>query len=351
MRRPIIGLLILLAFAVPASGATQQELVSRVETGLVFVRADCKGGSHTGTGFLVGPRLMITARHVLQAEPRCVVTVRQQGSGAEARATDWTTWFSRVRADTTRTDLSVVRLDHALHGYAFPFASSAPTVGEDVVALGYAYAEGLGVTQGEVDDVSRKAGVPELDVHLSADHAASGGPILNQLGQVVGLAQRGTRGIESLELAAFLGKDHRGLCQGVARALPSTLCGTAPAGGGAASSRAYDGGSFTLRYPPGWRVAKSDAATTFFDPANPRRLLRVGHDARPGSHLVSRRHVTFAGYSAVRSEFTGALRQVTISFTDDGGENWSIVLQAPEAEWAAAAPRLQAAAAALRFTT
>src|SRR5262249_45339036 len=112
MRRAIILTCALFALVFPASHAIRQEpskLVSRVETGLVFVRAECKRGSYTGAGFLVGPRLVITARHIIQAEPGCVVTVRQQGSGAEARGTDWTTWFSRLRSDTTRTDLSLVR--------------------------------------------------------------------------------------------------------------------------------------------------------------------------------------------------------------------------------------------------
>src|SRR5919204_6120248 len=104
MRRAIVSACALLSLALPASGPARDDLdpsqlVSRVETGLVFVQADCKHGSHTGTGFLVGPKLAITARHVVQAEPGCVVTVRQQGSGAEARATDWTTWFSLQRAD------------------------------------------------------------------------------------------------------------------------------------------------------------------------------------------------------------------------------------------------------------
>src|SRR5262249_32172166 len=159
-------------------------------------------------------------RHILQAEAGCVVTVRQQGSGAEARGTDWTTWFSRLRSDTTRTDLSVLRLDHPLHGYAFPVAWGTPKTGDEVVALGYAYAEGLSVAEGQVGRVARVGGVPEFDTHLSTAHGGFGGPIVNSSGEVVGLVQRGgDRQIESVELAAFLGKDHRGLCEGVARAL------------------------------------------------------------------------------------------------------------------------------------
>lgn len=348
MRRPLLGLLGLLALALPASAATQPsaDLLSRVQTGLLFVRADCKGHTYTGTGFLVGPRLLLTARHVLQAEPHCVVTVRQQGSGAEAQATDWTTWFTRTRSDMTRTDLSVVRLKQPLHGYAFPLASSAPQAGDEVVALGYSSAEGLGIAQGQVADVARKGNVPELDVQLSSAHGGNGGPILNEDGQVVGLVQRGgARQIESLDLAAFLGKGHRGLCQGVARATPTTLCGTAPVGGGASSSRVYSGESFTLRYPPGWNVVAGDAVTTVFDPASPRVRLSVGHGAVSGSHPVSQRHVTFAGHSAVRREFGGALKRVSISFS-----GWSVTFQAPASQWLTAAPQLQAAAASFRLT-
>jgi Trypsin-like peptidase domain len=350
MRRPIIGLLALLAFALPSSAATYStDLLLRVETGLVFVQANCKGSSHTGTGFLVGPRLMITARHVVQAAPGCVVSVRQLGSGATARGTDWTTWFSRVRADASRTDLSVVRLDHPLHGYAFPLTSVAPKVDDTVLALGYGYPEGLGTTQGQVADVVRKGGVPEIEVRLSGALGGSGGPILNAGGQVVGLVQRGGRRIESLELSAFLGTNDRGLCEGVARATPSTLCGTAPAGGGTSSSRVLKRESFTLRYPPGWR-ASNGSATTVFDPVHPLRRLTIGHSVPPA--VTGLRHVTFAGYPAVRSEQNGAgLRKVEIAFTDDAGTDWRVTLEAPTADWAVAAPRLRAVAAAFRLTS
>ena len=350
MRRPIIGFLALLALALPSSAATYSpDLLSRVETGLVFVQADCKGGTHTGTGFLVGPRLLITARHVVQAEPGCVVSVRQPGSGATAQGTDWTTWFSRVRADATRTDLSVVRLDHPLHGYAFPLASVAANAGDAVVAVGYDHADGLAMTQGRVASVIRKDGVPEIEIQLSGALGGSGGPILNANGQAVGLIQRGVRRVESLELAAFLGKNHRGLCEGVARATPSTLCGTAHAGGGTSSSRVLNGNSFTLRYPAGWRASHIGSETAVFDPAHALRRLTIGHGAPP---VVSgARHVTFAGYSAVRAEQSGAgLRKVEIAFTDDAGNGWSVTLEAPTADWAVAAPRLQAIAATIRLT-
>jgi len=341
--------------ALPSGAATQSanvssDLLSRVETGLVFVRADCKRGSYTGTGFLVGPRLIVTARHVVQAEPGCVVSVRQLGSGATARGTDWTTWFSRVRADATRTDLSVVHLDHPLHGYAFALAAAAPSIGDGVVALGYAYAEGLGTAQGQVANIVRKGGVPEIEVQFSGSLGGTGGPILNASGQVVGLVQRGDKQIESLELAVLRGKNHRGLCEGVARATPSTLCGTAPAGGGASSSRVYNGTSFTLRYPPGWRVSNGAAGTTIFDPSHPRRRMSIAQAAAPS--VSGARHVTFAGYPAVRSEQSGAgLHKVEIFFTDDAGTKWSVMLQAPTSDCVAAAPRLQAMASAVRLTT
>jgi hypothetical protein len=295
---------------------------------------------------------VVTARHIIQAEPGCVVTVRQQGSGAEARGTDWTTWFSRQRSDTTMTDFSVVRLDHPIHGYAFPVASATPEIGQAVVAVGYAYAEGLSVTQGQVGHVARKGGVPEIDVQLSTAHGGFGGPIMNTSGQIVGLVQRGAdRQIESVELAAFLGSDHRGLCEGVARATPSTLCGTAPAGGGGSSSVVYNGDSFTLRHPRAWRASNAGSATTILDPAHPRRRLIVGHAGAPP--VTDSRHVRFAGYPAVRSAPSEAagLRKVEIFFTDDAGNDWSVVLQAPTSEWAAAAPRLQAIAASIRLTT
>lgn len=378
---------IIVAGAIAASGASAAradgvlQLVSRVEPGLLFVVSNCPRGTFTGSGFLIGPRLMLTARHVVEAKHGCSVTVRQEGSGAQARATNWSDWYTNRKSDESTTDLAVVRLDHALNGFAFRLSARAPTIGERVVALGYPYAEGLSITQGQVDGRYSRSGVPEISMRLLSDHGGSGGPIINLAGEIVGLVQRGgQQQIESLDLATFTGGDPSTLCKGAARGVASTVCGTATAGGGATSSHVYNGQSFALRYPRGWVVRNAEknegtyVDTTILNPSNPAWLLRIdtgfGHNspspayaAAPvikqlrgehGYHKISLKHVTFLGYAALRWEFTipeggRKVRKVDIFFTDASGNDWGILFQAPATQWATAAPHLQATVAAIQL--
>src|SRR4051812_35713597 len=78
-----------------ARGMSPLQLASQVETGMVFIQAECPTASYTGSGFLLGPRLIVTARHVLEPEPNCTTfTVVQQGSGARAEISRWTSWYT-----------------------------------------------------------------------------------------------------------------------------------------------------------------------------------------------------------------------------------------------------------------
>src|SRR5262245_20385514 len=100
--RVVTAVAVLFVAALPgaAYGMSPLQLASQVVTGMLFVEANCATGSYAGSGFLVGPRLMITARHVLEPATDCgTLTVVQQGSGARAEISRWTPWFTSSEAD------------------------------------------------------------------------------------------------------------------------------------------------------------------------------------------------------------------------------------------------------------
>lgn len=357
-------------------------LAASVETGMLFVETDCPGASYSGSGFLIGPRVMVTARHVLEPQRGCSATVTQQGSGAQARVVRWSDWYSASTSDESTTDLSVALLSTPLYGYDFRISATPLTVDDRIEALGYPYAEALSVTQGTVVDTYTRGAVPEIEMRLLSDHGGSGGPIINLSGEVVGLIQRGSRTariIESLDLSRFVGGDPSHLCRGVAVGATSTVCGAAPVATSGASSDLFTGRSLSVRYPRGWRVLSAEVNkgtyidTTISDPNEPSWLLRVdespGHNSptpeyaaapvlkmlrgEPGYRELDLSDVFFLHRAALRWEFVVEqggvlLHKVDIFFTDAYGNDWGVLFQAPASEWAQADPRFHASVASLR---
>jgi hypothetical protein len=358
------------------------QLAAQVETGMLLVEVKCGAAGATGSGFLVGPRLMITATHVLEAASGCASVVTQQGSGAQARVPRWNYWFTSTRRDKSTTDLAVALLDRPITGYYFRIETRERSGGERVIALGYPYAEALSVTQGRVVDLYSRFGVPVMALRLLSDHGGSGGPILNLSGKVVGLTQRGSRAgqvVESLDITAFTGGRPITLCDALAReAGASTVCGARPVAS-TSSSNIYTGRTFSIRYPLGWRVVAAEVDkgtyvdTTITDPRRPSWLLRIdlgGNPTsspsasaapviralrrQPGYRELGLREVTFLGYDALRWEFLvrekgQLLHKVDIFFIDSRRRGWAVLFQSPASEWSASDPRFSAAVASLRI--
>jgi hypothetical protein len=213
--------------------ASPGEVFTSDSSGMVQAVSVCRSGTYVASGFLVGPRLMITALHVLEDVngngSECATTVTQEGTGHKARVTRWARYYSSASKDVRTTDFAVALLNAPLRGYYFHLSRSSPRPGQRVIGLGYSLGEGLSLNQGQVAYAISYRQVPELVLNLLGAKGSSGGPILNEAGQVVGLTQRGSTSsssstIESLDLARFIGGDPSTLCQGVATAVSSTLC-------------------------------------------------------------------------------------------------------------------------------
>ena len=124
----------------------------------------------------------------------CAAEAVQQGTGKTAAVARW----MPVRSARTRapTDLALAVIVSPLDGYYFSIASASPKSGELVIALGYALGEPLSLNQGHVARLITSNKVRLLEMRLLEAGGASGGPILNAEGQVVGLGQFGTVGVE-----------------------------------------------------------------------------------------------------------------------------------------------------------
>jgi hypothetical protein len=232
-----VGLLLFGGTMTRAAGAfslaSPGQIFTSDSSGMVYVLSRCASGEYQGSGFLVGPRLLITALHVLEDVhgngSGCSVSVTQEGSGRTAHVIRWSRWYSSAPSDLRATDFAVALLDSSLSGYYFRLSPTSPRPGDGVIGLGYSLGEALSLNQGKVAYAARYRGVPELILDLLGAEGSSGGPILNDGGYVVGLTQRGSTTssssfITTLDLASFIGGDPGTLCQGVAVGQSSTLC-------------------------------------------------------------------------------------------------------------------------------
>lgn len=141
------------------------------------------GGVSTGTGFFVGPNgFLLTSYHVVQGASEIVV---RTASGQVLTAT--------IYRASPRNDLAVLRVDHrpARH-LSFAPPGSIHT-GDRVFTLGYPVVSMLGVAEPRFSDgtVSALSGAGNedswLQISVPVQPGNSGGPLLNESGQVVGV--------------------------------------------------------------------------------------------------------------------------------------------------------------------
>ncbi|MGB8020862.1 MAG: S1C family serine protease [Candidatus Nanopelagicales bacterium] len=166
--------------------------MDRVSDGVVRIEVTgCEIGSPwSGSGFLVSPTLVATARHVI----------------VDARTLSLRTTEGVVRGEVIgmdrENDVALVRAVHALPGYEFEFGVTLPWVTDEVAVLGYPYGLPLTTTVGAVSALDRRVefegesldGLIQTDATVNPGN--SGGPMIDAAGQVLGVVEaKGGEGI------------------------------------------------------------------------------------------------------------------------------------------------------------
>jgi hypothetical protein len=227
-----LGLVVCSLFLAAGSAApaeTPEQVFATDASGMLKVSVSCPTtkGKGEASAFLLGPRLMMTARHVMvdpQSGKDCRVSVVQEGTGRRAHVTRWMAIRS-VKANAS-TDLALAVLDNSFTGYSFSLAHASPKPDQLILAMGYALNQPLSFNQGHVSSRPVRQHVRLLSMSLLETHGASGGPVLDAKGDVVGLTQAGfeTGVQESVDIARLVDDDPTQFCFGVAVGLQSTVC-------------------------------------------------------------------------------------------------------------------------------
>ena len=208
-----------LAVRQPTSTSLSPLRFQEIASGVVLIRTfNCHGTwTGSGSGFLVGSKVVMTARHVVDHRGACSIKVRASGRWIQVKG--WT-WWTTGRNRGIAEDLATLRLASAAPGHIFAFRSALPRAGTNLAMVGHPLGNELSLTQGRVLLRRREAGAPILYVRLLGAEGASGSPFVDNNGKVAGILQFGlgshdilgqkTSGVVAgLDLAAWWGTQAR----------------------------------------------------------------------------------------------------------------------------------------------
>lgn len=165
---------------------TLQSAFEEVQSGVVRLEvARCGGAGVIGSGFAVGPDMVATVAHVVDAGQ--VIRVIQ---GTTSTA-------GHVVGLDPGTDVALLQTVAPLNGHTFTFSPERPRVGDGIAAIGFPEGDPLSFNTGTVNGLDRKSvidGTPRhdlLEMDAAVTHGNSGGPVITSDGSVVGIVDAG----------------------------------------------------------------------------------------------------------------------------------------------------------------
>jgi Trypsin-like peptidase domain len=172
-----------------AAGRLSPDLFAELSTGIALIRTfNCAGkATGEGTGFLVGTGVVMTARHVIHGA--CRAKVLLDGSWMDVDKA--VSWYRTGRSDLASADVSTLRIHGQADGHVFTIRSWSAALGTNLAAIGHPLGNGLSLTQGKVIYKGHLNGIPVLAVRLLGAEGASGSPLVDDNGNVVGILQLG----------------------------------------------------------------------------------------------------------------------------------------------------------------
>lgn len=171
----------------------------RWESSVLRIRSVTCSGVYTGSGFVVDAHTIVTNRHVVKGETTIQVDTVD---GKQISVTD-------VR-QASDIDLAVIHSDDTLPT-PLPLARTDVKGGQNILAIGYPLGGPIATTRGRVlgwyADTELDGGLA-LRATAAIDHGNSGGPALDQQGNVVGVIYAKTDSGNAGAIAVTVLDDH-----------------------------------------------------------------------------------------------------------------------------------------------
>lgn len=177
-----------------AKERTAAEAIAAARKGVVRIDVEACGQEGNGSGFVIAPGLVATAAHVVDGASS--ISLAPEG-GSTVDAT--------VVGSDSGEDLALLRADGALKAKALRFHSGSDMpIGRDVIALGYPLGLPFTATRGAITgrdrdlDIEGTSYTGLFQTDAAVNPGNSGGAIINQRGDVVGVVVAGGEGYEGI---------------------------------------------------------------------------------------------------------------------------------------------------------
>lgn len=170
---------------------TGEEIYIKISPSTVEVYAESDFVSSLGTGFYIDDSgTVVTNYHVIQDCSNAYVTTSDGGTYEVKNVLGYSEELDIALLETTKSNSTAVE------------TCTSVTTGETVYVLG----SSLGLTgtfsEGLVSTAERTVGdVPYIQISAPISHGNSGGPVVNAMGQVIGIASAGFEEGQNLNLA------------------------------------------------------------------------------------------------------------------------------------------------------
>ncbi len=176
------------------TGQTLPEVISTVRPGVVRLRVTTCAAKGTGSGFAIAPNLIATADHIVAG-----------ASKIEVKSHNGRTYQGVIVGQDSKRDLALVRISDSLDGRYLQFAEPATApIGTHVIALGFPEDLPFTATQGAVTGVGRNLTIEGtryvglLQTDAAVNPGNSGGALINDAGEVIGVVVAGSPSAENI---------------------------------------------------------------------------------------------------------------------------------------------------------
>jgi Trypsin-like peptidase domain len=174
------GLLGITLLGASSASALDPESFAEVSSGIVFIKtSNCRGGTRgSGSGFLVGTSVVMTATHVVNGCRTVRVLVKERRWVGVTSRIDWNDRGSQL-------DVSTLKLTQSLKDvWVFSLRPSQIPTRAYVAALGHPLGEGVSYSNGRVlGHIPRQ----QIVMRILGAQGMSGGPVVDTNGRVVGV--------------------------------------------------------------------------------------------------------------------------------------------------------------------
>lgn len=155
-----------------------EEIYQKVQSSLVLVMVQGREGRRLGSGFFSGPGTIITNEHVVEEASEIQVKL--------AAAHDKRSSEARTAAVHPIADLAVLQSSKEVRGLPLGRLESV-TVGESVFVVSNPRGLEATFSKGIVSGIRSRDGATVLQITAPVSEGSSGGPVLNEAGEVIGV--------------------------------------------------------------------------------------------------------------------------------------------------------------------